>query len=199
MMFWVFFGSSNLLHLTKEEEARLCAIPWAFQLESSHFLLWVWMKPNEKGWDGRKTKEKEVMHRVKTQYGLRFIAFRWEFIKRAEPVRVGGLADWIRTKLTGSRSPPPMITVVTAVCIRQAGAVLSRNAWGENDWLCLGVKVSLIIIVIITFLVLLLFISFFQLLLFKALVIFQGLSGEIQHCSGNYSLAEEVTNLKVCG
>lgn len=45
--------------------------------------------------------------------------------KRAEPVRVGGLADWLRTDLTDSRSPPPLITTVTAVCIRQAGAVLS--------------------------------------------------------------------------
>jgi len=53
--------------------------------------------------------------------------------KRAETARVGGLADWLRTDLTDSRSPPPLITTVTAVCIRQAGAVLSRNAWGENE------------------------------------------------------------------
>lgn len=45
--------------------------------------------------------------------------------KRTEPVRVGGLADWLRTDLTDSRSPPPLIVKVTAVCIRQAGAVLS--------------------------------------------------------------------------
>jgi len=30
----------------------------------------------KKGCDGRKTKEKEVMHIVKTQFGLRSIAFR---------------------------------------------------------------------------------------------------------------------------
>lgn len=73
---------------------------------------------------GRKTKEKEVMHIVKMQFGLRSIAFM-RVHKRAEPARVGGLADWLRSDLKDSRSPPPLVTMVTAVCIRQAGAVLS--------------------------------------------------------------------------
>lgn len=31
------------------------------------------------------------------------------------------------------------------------------------------------------------------------LVVLQGLSSKIQHCSGNYSLTEKVTDLKICG
>lgn len=31
------------------------------------------------------------------------------------------------------------------------------------------------------------------------LVILHGLSSEVQHCSRNYSLTEEMSNLKVCG
>lgn len=53
--------------------------------------------------------------------------------KRAEPARVGGLADWLRTDLTESSSPPPLITTVTAVCIRQAGAVLSVGSRRERN------------------------------------------------------------------
>jgi len=143
-------------------------------------------------------KRKRSHAHSKNAVWFAFYCVQMRVHKRAETARVGGLADWLRTDLTDSRSPPPLITTVTAVCIRQAGAVLSRNAWGENEWLCLGVKVSLVII-IITLLILLLFIYIVQLLLFKTLVIFQGLSSEIQHCSGNYSLTEEMTNLKVCG
>lgn len=31
------------------------------------------------------------------------------------------------------------------------------------------------------------------------LIVLQGLSSKIQHCSGNYSLTEKVTDLKICG
>lgn len=154
------------------------------------------MKPNKKGVRWAQDKRKRSHAHSKNAVWFAFYCVQMTVHKRAEPARVGGLADWLRTDLTDSRSPPPLILTVTAVYNRQAGVVLSRNAWGW-EWLCLGVKVSLII-VIITLLILLLFISLFQLLLFKTLVIFQGLSSEIKHCSGNYSLAEEMTNLEVC-
>lgn len=59
-------------------------VPWYFNLRqvTFHFRFeWSQIKEKERGWDGRKTKEKEVMHIVKTQFGLRSIAFRWEFVK----------------------------------------------------------------------------------------------------------------------
>lgn len=40
---------------------------------------------------------------------------------------LGGLADWLRTDLTDSRSPRPLSASVTAVCIRRAGAALSAE------------------------------------------------------------------------
>lgn len=46
---------------------------------------------------------------------------------------MGGLADWLRTDSSHCRSPPPMITTVTAVCIRPAGAALSVRGWGETQ------------------------------------------------------------------
>lgn len=54
-------------------------------------------------------------------------------VRRREVPSGEGLADWLETGLMDSRAPRPLVTAVTAVCIRQAGAVLSRNAWGEND------------------------------------------------------------------
>lgn len=43
----------------------------------------------------------------------------------AEPAVEGGLADWLRMDLTAGLRFPPQWLLVTAACIRQAGAVLS--------------------------------------------------------------------------
>lgn len=54
--------------------------------------------------------------------------------KRVEPAAVGGLMDRLRTDFMGSRSPPPLIITVTAVCIRQVEAVLSVDTQ-KTKWL----------------------------------------------------------------
>lgn len=81
------------------------------------------------GRDGRKTKEKEVMHIVKNAVWFAFYCVQVRVCKKAEPVQVVGLADWLTTDLMDSRSPPLLITKVTAVCTQPAGAVLS---WDQS-------------------------------------------------------------------
>lgn len=83
------------------------------------------MKPNKKGVRWAQDKRKRSHAHSKNAVWFAFYCVRMKVHKRAEPARVGGLAGWLRTDLTDSRSPTPLITTVTAVCIRQAGAVLS--------------------------------------------------------------------------
>lgn len=85
------------------------------------------------GRDGRKTKEKEVMHIVKNAVWFAFYCVQVRVCKKAEPVQVVGLADWLTTDLMDSRSPPPLITKVTAVCTQPAGAVLSARNKDEKE------------------------------------------------------------------
>lgn len=89
------------------------------------------MKP-KKGVRWAQDKRKRSHAHSKNAVWFAFYCVQMRVRKRAEPARLGRLADWLRTDLTDSRFPPLLIITVTAVCIRQAGAVLSRNAWSEN-------------------------------------------------------------------
>lgn len=75
----------------------------------------------------KKKERKKVMHIVKNAVWFAFYCVQMRVHKWVEPATLGGLADWLRTDLTDSRSPPPLIIMVTAVCTRQAGAVLSAG------------------------------------------------------------------------
>lgn len=91
------------------------------------------MKPNKKGVRWAQDKRKRSHAHSKNAVWFAFYCVQMRVHKRAEPTRVGGLADWLRTDLKYSRSPPPLITTVTAVCIRQAGAVLSVGGRQRNQ------------------------------------------------------------------
>jgi len=137
-----------------------------------------------------------------------------EFIKGEEPANGGGgeggrggVADWWRVAILmdSGQSPAPKLLLplndgglLLFAFGRLGFCFLEMHGWEWFDWLCLGVRISLLVI-FITFLFLSLFISLVQFLLFKALVIFQGFSCEVEHRSGNYPLTEEVTDLKVWG
>lgn len=73
------------------------------------------------------------MHIVKNAVWFAFYCVQVRVCKKAEPVQVVGLADWLTTDLMDSRSPPPLITKVTAVCTQPAGAVLSARNKDEKE------------------------------------------------------------------
>ena len=57
------------------------------------------MKPNKRvRW--AQDKRNKVMHIVKNAVWIAFYCVQVRVHKRAEPVRVGGLSDWLRTELT---------------------------------------------------------------------------------------------------
>lgn len=122
-------GSSNLLHLTKRRVSLCDAMVFSIKSLSA---LNSYEAKQKKGWDGHKTKKRTHAHSKNTICFV-FYCIQMRVHKRAKPARVGGLADWLRTDLTDSRSPPPLITMVTAVCILQAGVVLSVGSrWRET-------------------------------------------------------------------
>lgn len=148
-------------------------------------------------WNGRKTKEKEVMH-SKNLSSLCFLLHSDEFIKRAWKRRTTcwvAKKNWVGRRRGLHVHGSPWL-LLFAFC--RLGLFFLGTHGVRMIWLCLGVIVSIIVIVV-TFIILFLFVSLFHLLLFKTLVIFQSLSCKVQYCSWNYSLAEEMTNLKVCG
>lgn len=125
-------GSSNLLHLTIRRVSLCDAM--VFSVKSLPALNSHEAK-QKKGLRWAQDKTKISHAHSKNTICFVFYCVQMRVHKRAEPARVGGLADWLRTDLTDSRSPPPLITMVTAVCIRQAGAVLSVRSRGRETTL----------------------------------------------------------------